>query len=76
MSAGIRDIMAASSLPVLVDCDDGDLGTVTMQNVAPRLSHTPGRIRHTGKTEIGADRDEILSEVLGRIAARPTEGAA
>ena len=23
MSAGIRDIMAASSLPVLVDCDDG-----------------------------------------------------
>jgi crotonobetainyl-CoA:carnitine CoA-transferase CaiB-like acyl-CoA transferase len=60
----------------LVDCDDGDLGTVTMQNVAPRLSHTPGRIRHAGKTEIGADRDEILSEVLGRIAARPTEGAA
>src|SRR6266436_10158496 len=23
MSAGVRDIMAASSLPVLVDCDDG-----------------------------------------------------
>jgi len=23
MSAGIRDIIAASSLPVLVDCDDG-----------------------------------------------------
>src|SRR5258708_17111957 len=23
MSAGIRDIMAASNLPVLVDCDDG-----------------------------------------------------
>jgi crotonobetainyl-CoA:carnitine CoA-transferase CaiB-like acyl-CoA transferase len=59
----------------LIDCEDGDLGTVTMQNVAPRLSHTPGRIRHPGKTEIGADRDQILSEVLGRVAARPTEGA-
>lgn len=59
----------------LIDCEDGDLGTVTMQNVAPRLSHTPGRIRHPGKTEIGADRDQILSDVLGRVAARPTEGA-
>src|SRR5438046_9371465 len=32
MSAGIRDIMAASSLPVLVDCDDG-YGDA--KNVAP-----------------------------------------
>jgi 2-methylisocitrate lyase-like PEP mutase family enzyme len=23
MSAGVRDIMAASSFPVLIDCDDG-----------------------------------------------------
>jgi formyl-CoA transferase len=59
----------------LIDCEDGDLGTVTMQNVAPRLSRTPGRIRHTGKTEIGADRDQILTEVLGRIDARSPEGA-
>jgi formyl-CoA transferase len=58
----------------LIDCDDDDLGTVTMQNVAPRLSLTPGRIGHTGKTEIGADRDQILTEVLGRIDARPTGG--
>ncbi|HVB46665.1 MAG TPA: CoA transferase [Streptosporangiaceae bacterium] len=34
---------------------DPDLGEVTMQNVAPRLSRTPGRIRHAGKTAIGAD---------------------
>jgi crotonobetainyl-CoA:carnitine CoA-transferase CaiB-like acyl-CoA transferase len=55
----------------VIDCEDEDLGTVTMQNVAPRLSHTPGRIRHTGRTAIGADRDEILGDVLSRIAARP-----
>ncbi len=59
----------------LIDCDDDELGTVTMQNVAPRLSHTPGRIRHTGKTEVGADRDKILGEILGRIPTRQTEGA-
>src|SRR6266511_1920148 len=35
MSAGIRDIMAASSLPVLVDCDDG-YGDV--KNVARTIS--------------------------------------
>jgi len=35
MSAGIRDIMAASSLPVLIDCDDG-YGDV--KNVARTIS--------------------------------------
>ncbi|MBV9334789.1 MAG: CoA transferase [Solirubrobacterales bacterium] len=57
----------------VVDCADDDLGTVTMQNVTPRLSHTPGRIRQTGRTEIGADRDQILIDVLGRLATHSTE---
>src|SRR5216683_1396532 len=43
MSAGIRDIMAASSLPVLVDCDDG-YGDA--KNVARIIARTDARAVH------------------------------
>jgi crotonobetainyl-CoA:carnitine CoA-transferase CaiB-like acyl-CoA transferase len=49
----------------IVEMDDPDLGRITMQNVVPKLSRTPGRIRHTGKVEIGADQD-IIEELLQR----------
>jgi crotonobetainyl-CoA:carnitine CoA-transferase CaiB-like acyl-CoA transferase len=38
---------------------DDDLGEVVMQNVTPKLSRTPGQIRHTGPTAIGPDTDAI-----------------
>jgi crotonobetainyl-CoA:carnitine CoA-transferase CaiB-like acyl-CoA transferase len=58
----------------VIECEDEDLGTLMMQNVAPRLSRTPGRIRHTGHSEVGADRDHVLTEILGRAApARGTD---
>ena len=50
----------------VITVPDEDLGSVTMQNVVPRLSATPGRIRHTGRTQIGADSAEIYREVLRR----------
>ena len=40
---------------VLVDVPDPDLGTITMHNVFPRLSRTPGRIRSTAPT-LGQDQ--------------------
>jgi crotonobetainyl-CoA:carnitine CoA-transferase CaiB-like acyl-CoA transferase len=43
----------------IVALPDPDLGEVVMQNTLPRMSRTPGRIRHTGRTEVGADNDAI-----------------
>ena len=39
-------------------------GELSMQNVAPRLSDTPGQVRHAGP-ELGEHNDEILLGVLG-----------
>ncbi len=40
------------------------LGSVLMQNVIPRLSDTPGKIRHPGP-EIGEHNDEVYCGELG-----------
>lgn len=41
-----------------------EFGDVAMQNVVPRLSETPGSIRHCGP-ELGEHTDEILSSLAG-----------
>ena len=41
-----------------------ELGELAMQNVAPRLSATPGAIQWVGP-ELGAHNDEIFGTVLG-----------
>ncbi|MDB5914425.1 MAG: CoA transferase [Ramlibacter sp.] len=43
---------------VLVQVPDAELGTITMHNVFPRLSRTPGSIRSTGPT-LGQDQDLV-----------------
>jgi crotonobetainyl-CoA:carnitine CoA-transferase CaiB-like acyl-CoA transferase/citrate lyase beta subunit len=43
---------------------DDDLGEVLMPSIVPRLSRTPGALRSTGPTAIGADTDAILEEIL------------
>jgi formyl-CoA transferase len=43
-------------------------GELAMQNVAPRLSETPGQVRHTGP-ELGEHNDEILKGLLGMKGA-------
>jgi crotonobetainyl-CoA:carnitine CoA-transferase CaiB-like acyl-CoA transferase len=45
-----------------VELPDPDLGTVTMAGVVPRLSLTPGRIRHTGRSSVGADAGAAFPE--------------
>lgn len=42
--------------------DDPELGKVAMPNVVPRLSRTPGRIRHAGRP-LGADNAEVYAEL-------------
>lgn len=39
-------------------------GTLKMQNVAPRLSDTPGKVRHAGP-ELGEHNDAVLKGILG-----------
>jgi formyl-CoA transferase len=41
-----------------------EFGQVAMQNVAPRLSATPGRVRHAGPA-LGEHNREILGDLLG-----------
>ena len=49
---------------MLARAPDDDLGTVAMAAPVPRLSETPGRIRHAGK-RVGQDTRRVLSEIAG-----------
>ncbi|MBH1965146.1 MAG: CoA transferase [Comamonadaceae bacterium] len=49
---------------MLVDVPHPVLGSTRQQGIVPKLSETPGRIRWSGH-EIGADSEDILSQVLG-----------
>ncbi|WP_067857318.1 CaiB/BaiF CoA transferase family protein [Nocardia shimofusensis] len=54
-----------------------EFGELPMQNVVPKLSATPGAIRHAGPT-LGQHNDEVYREILGlgedRIAALSEAG--
>ena len=41
-----------------------DLGELAMHNVVPKLSETPGRVRHVGP-ELGEHNDEVYRDLLG-----------
>ena len=40
-------------------------GMLAMVGVVPRLSLTPGEVRHTGALEVGADNEEVYCGRLG-----------
>jgi formyl-CoA transferase len=48
----------------IISTPDDELGSVKMQNVFPRLSRTPGRVRHAGSAK-GAHNDDIYLGELG-----------
>jgi formyl-CoA transferase len=48
----------------IVDVAHRDFGVLKMQNVAPRLSDTPGAVRHAGP-DLGEHNDEVLRGILG-----------
>lgn len=54
---------------------DPDLGSILLQNVVPRFTNRPGRMRWAGKPDIGSDTIGILEEVgyateeISRLAA-------
>jgi formyl-CoA transferase len=47
----------------IVDVEHPDFGRIKMQNVAPRLSETPGSVRHVGPT-LGEHNDYVYSDLL------------
>lgn len=53
----------------IVELPHREFGTIKMQNVAPRLSDTPGAVRHAGP-ELGEHTDEILRDLLGMAPDR------
>jgi len=52
----------------IVRIPDPKRGEIAMQNVFPRLSATPGEVRHVGP-ELGADSATVLANWLGMTAA-------
>lgn len=48
----------------LVKVDHPDFGPITMQNVAPRLSETPGKVRHVGPA-LGEHNSYVFGQILG-----------
>jgi crotonobetainyl-CoA:carnitine CoA-transferase CaiB-like acyl-CoA transferase len=59
---GDRQFHARQNLVAIEDEDVGE--TVIVPSVIPRLSETPGRIKHLGP-RLGADTDEVLRDLLG-----------
>lgn len=47
----------------IVEMPDAALGKVRVQNVIPRFTKQPGKLRWVGKNRIGADTDEVLAEL-------------
>jgi crotonobetainyl-CoA:carnitine CoA-transferase CaiB-like acyl-CoA transferase len=47
----------------IIEMPDPALGKVRVQNVIPRFKRQPGKVRWVGKNQIGADTDEVLSEL-------------
>jgi crotonobetainyl-CoA:carnitine CoA-transferase CaiB-like acyl-CoA transferase len=56
---------------MLAQVPDDDFGTVTMPDVVPKLSATPGNIRHAGH-RVGQDTRTVLRELAGLSAAEIT----
>lgn len=56
----------------LVKVDHPDFGPITMQNVAPRLSDTPGKVRHVGPA-LGEHNAYVYGEILGLSPERQAE---
>lgn len=57
---------------MIVTIEDEDLGRIRMQNVVPKLSETPGRIRYAGQ-RMGQSNADVYGELLGLGAAELDE---
>ena len=49
----------------IIDIDHPDFGTIKMQNVAPKLSETPGEVRKVGPN-LGEHNDYVFKDILNK----------
>lgn len=56
----------------IVDVEHPDFGSIKMQNVAPKLSDTPGAVRHVGP-ELGEHNDNVFGDILNIPEDRQSE---
>ncbi|MEL6831319.1 MAG: CaiB/BaiF CoA-transferase family protein, partial [Pseudomonadota bacterium] len=63
-AADMLDDPHYASRQTLVDAPSERWGEVKMQNIAPKLSATPGEIRWAGPDQLGQHTDDVLSELL------------
>lgn len=71
----IADIFADpqyAARETITHVDDPLLGRVQLQNAIPRLTATPGRVRHLGGP-LGADNGEVFCKQLGHTEAELAE---
>lgn len=57
---------------MIVSVPDAELGTVRMQGVVPKLSETPGAVRHAGQ-RLGESNELVYGELLGMSSAQMGE---
>ena len=48
----------------IIKLDDPRAGSISIPNVCPRLSKTPGQVNWLGR-ELGADTDQVIKDWLG-----------
>ena len=65
--ADLRDDPHVIAREMVVAAPDGDGDTLEMEGIFPKLSRTPGAVRHAGG-EMGADNAEVF-EAIGLSAA-------
>jgi crotonobetainyl-CoA:carnitine CoA-transferase CaiB-like acyl-CoA transferase len=51
---------------MLLDVEDPDIGTYKTPGIVPKLSATPGAVRWSGRSEPGADNDDVYGTLLER----------
>lgn len=48
----------------IIEVEDDEFGAIEMPGVFPKLSKTPGEVRHTGPTAVGQHTAEVLAEEM------------
>ena len=71
--AGIFADPHVQARETITTVEDPELGPVRMQNVVPKFSRTPGRVRWPGPTDMGQHNREIYCGRLGLSEARLAE---
>jgi crotonobetainyl-CoA:carnitine CoA-transferase CaiB-like acyl-CoA transferase len=63
-SKAITESPQVQSRNMVIEVEDPDLGKFQMTGIVPKLSRTPGNVRHAGRNS-GSANNEVFSKLLG-----------